>query len=200
MNETQTCSVCQRGDFCFVSESLRLVAAAKNAAPLIVSSNPVSQKNQHEIHRNRKTGARWVATSNRVMAYRDAAVLELKKQWRFGPPIKYPVIVWYKIYRKDQRRQDMANALEAVFDAMQQAGIVENDSLIVPRAICPIEIDKLHPRIELRLELWQPAAARDEELSPEVIEEFYSHRKTPYASKKTAQILRKIGAREEEKV
>lgn len=75
--------------------------------------------------------------------------------WRRAPVITVPLIVWYQVFRSDHRWQDQGNALEAIWDAMQQAGVVENDRLIIPRAIGPILIDPERPRVELHLELWQ---------------------------------------------
>lgn len=123
---------------------------------LVIPGNPVSQKN---------TGRRRVYAGGRarslprnhsaVKAYRDAALVELKIQWRQEAPIDEPVVVWFEIWRSDNRSQDQGNAMEAVWDAMQAAGVVTDDKWIIPRAIGPIHHEDAHPKVALYLRTWK---------------------------------------------
>lgn len=122
---------------------------------LVVTGDPVSQKNSGRRRIVRRGEAMLIPTNlKRARAYRESAWVQLREQWNFAPAITRPVVVEYQIYRSNQRRQDQGNAMEAIWDAMKDAGIVVDDWLIIPRAVGPLKVDPKDPRVELFLRLW----------------------------------------------
>lgn len=81
------------------------------------------------------------------------------KQIRFRSElrnIKTPILIHYRIYAKDKRRDRMniASAFDKSFeDALQKAGMLSNDNWTsVYGATFEFYIDKDNPRIEVRIE------------------------------------------------
>ncbi len=124
---------------------------------LVVAGNPVSQKNTKRVGVSKKSGKLFNYTPARVAKYKEDAYHQLVDQRNrlHIEMICVPVICWYAVYRADERSQDLGNSFEAVADELQRTGIVENDSLLIPRARGPIQFDKQNPRIEVTLEPWE---------------------------------------------
>ena len=129
----------------------------------VVTGNPVSQKNTKRAGVSKK-GKLFTYSPARIAKYKADAYKELVGQRNqmaaVAPMLIFPitihVVAEYRIYRSDHRLIDQGNATEAVWDALQAAGIVENDYLIIPRALGPIEYDKQNPRIEVTLQPYSP--------------------------------------------
>lgn len=61
------------------------------------------------------------------------------------------VIVRLWFYFPDARRRDTHNALKAIMDALEDAGIYKDDKTALPR-IMDYEVDRKNPRIEIEFE------------------------------------------------
>ncbi|EHQ63644.1 endodeoxyribonuclease RusA [Paenibacillus dendritiformis C454] len=62
------------------------------------------------------------------------------------------VRLWF--FFPDRRKRDTHNALKLLLDALEDAGIYENDQYALPR-IMDFEIDRQNPRIEIEFEEMQ---------------------------------------------
>ncbi|MEC4569479.1 RusA family crossover junction endodeoxyribonuclease [Paenibacillus sp. CMAA1739] len=62
---------------------------------------------------------------------------------------KVVVRLWF--YFPDKRRRDTHNALKALLDALEDAGMYEDDKMALPQII-DCEIDRKNPRIEIEFE------------------------------------------------
>ncbi|MFD1990071.1 RusA family crossover junction endodeoxyribonuclease [Paenibacillus nicotianae] len=58
--------------------------------------------------------------------------------------------IWF--YWKDNKRRDTHNCLKIMLDALQRAGVYEDDYKALPRII-DFEVDKSNPRVEIEIEL-----------------------------------------------
>lgn len=63
---------------------------------------------------------------------------------------KVVVRLWY--YWPDARKRDTHNTLKLLLDALESAGIYENDSLALPQ-IMDYQIDRANPRVEIEFEV-----------------------------------------------
>ncbi|MBI5193255.1 MAG: RusA family crossover junction endodeoxyribonuclease [Nitrospirae bacterium] len=72
----------------------------------------------------------WNKRSMRYLENLKALALELKKQCPIGFYINYPVELSFSVHRPTRHRIDADNCLKSIQDALQQAKIIENDSLI----------------------------------------------------------------------
>jgi crossover junction endodeoxyribonuclease RusA len=90
-----------------------------------------------------KNGQEWI----------DAAII-YAKQWQrktgwSKATGKVVMKLWY--YFPDKRRRDTHNTLKGLLDALEDAGLYEDDKMVLPR-IMDFETDKHNPRIEITIE------------------------------------------------
>ncbi len=106
-------------------------------------------KNRHIISMR---GSRPMLLPNKeYRAWKEDAAWQLKQ----APPItNYPISLTCLFYVKDNRGRDMDNMLASVLDALQKAGVIENDDWqhIRPITIDCAGIDKANPRVEVYLD------------------------------------------------
>jgi len=87
--------------------------------------------------------------------HKDNAVREYKQSFAMQTPAKYklniacPVMVFTTIFQKDRRR-DAHNATAVIYDALETAGVIYNDRLIVKWG-GTAKIDKKNPRVLISL-------------------------------------------------
>lgn len=118
----------------------------------IVEGAPVTKKNSLRVLKNRRTGKRFVAQSVQHNSWAEKAVWQLKAQ-RWGmKAISAPVNMAAVVYR-EKATGDLLNYLAAVSDALEKAGIVENDRLIVSLDGSRMAKDKARPRVEIELRM-----------------------------------------------
>lgn len=92
---------------------------------------------------------------NPVKKHNDELII---KQLRFKlkDKITTPIVIHYRIYAKDKRRDRMniASAFDKSFeDALQKAGMIANDNWVsVYGATFEFHIDKENPRVEVEIE------------------------------------------------
>lgn len=98
----------------------------------------------------RKVGAR-VLISREGREFRAAAAVALQRQMapRFGRRKVRASLVWYP---PDARRRDGDNLLKAIFDALQCAGVVDDDSQIEDFRVRRGAINRADPCVTVDLE------------------------------------------------
>ena len=128
---------------------------------------PATKKTSQRIVRNKRTGRMWVRPSERTDNWTASAVAQLKRQYGHGQryvgvdrrrgivtfgtgAIITPVNVRALVYRA-ANRGDLVNYLQAIADALEAAGVVENDRLIVSWDGSRLLLDRKRPRVELEL-------------------------------------------------
>ena len=116
----------------------------------IISGNPISKKNSHRAYR---VGSRlFVAPSGEYRKWELSAVKQLKTQFQ-DKTIIVPVNMSIRVYKKTAARCDLINLLDGPADALQAAGILENDCLIKRVDNCSLHIDRENPRTEIIITL-----------------------------------------------
>lgn len=121
-------------------------------ATFVIEGTPVTKKNHQRIGRNKKTGAPFILQSRPHESWVSHAVLQLRYQWRGQPAIAQPVNLAAVVYRA-RNTGDLLNYLAAISDALEAAGVVENDRLIVSLNGSRMTKDDARPRVELQLEV-----------------------------------------------
>jgi len=117
--------------------------------------------------RTKKTSNRLVRAGGRArilpskanVGWTNAAVLQLQaafRKWSRGwvgghGPVSVPVNVRALIYR-DANRGDAVGYYQAIADALEAAGVVENDRLCVSWDGSRLLVDRARPRVEITLE------------------------------------------------
>lgn len=71
-------------------------------------------------------------------------------------PITYPLHIKFLFYRADRRKVDLSNLYEFAQDALQAAGIIENDCLIESHDGSRKLYDKKNPRTEIYVSKYEP--------------------------------------------
>ena len=116
---------------------------------LVIKGRPVSQKNSRTVKR---FGRKLIPTpSGAVTAYKQAAMIQLRNQWRGRDTITAPVFVSLIVYQAKGQSIDLDNAIQAPLDALQAAKVIDNDyqaaHIDARRARDPV-----NPRVELWIE------------------------------------------------
>lgn len=98
---------------------------------------------------NRRTGRPFISSNDRVKSWQASAQLELIAQnWRVSGPVK----AYYHFYVGDNRGRDLDNMIASVNDALQLAGVIENDKWqILSIGGAHAEYDKADPRAVITL-------------------------------------------------
>ena len=111
----------------------------------IVEGKPVTQKNNKQLV---KIGGRLVPISNKqVRAWRKSAAEQLAVQWRKGP-IEGDLVVALSCYLSNRQRPDVDNLAAAPLDALQEVGVIVNDSQVVDLRVTKSR-DNENPRVEI---------------------------------------------------
>ena len=121
-----------------------------------IHGQPVSGKNSTQIRVNRKTGGRFVTTSDAAKTWQMEAVRQLVDQRGRTRTIYGPAYVEYVAYQTADTR-DIDNMESALFDALKKARVIEDDKLIVDHRGRKA-IDRENPRIEVTVRAIPDAA------------------------------------------
>jgi len=131
----------------------------------VVEGAPRTKKNSQRIARVK--GRPILLQSRQHDAWAEAAILQLRSQYPravrivevdrargvvtqgYGP-IRSPLNLRALIYR-DRSVGDLGNYLAAVCDALERAGVVENDRLIGGFDGSRLLVDRERPRVEIEL-------------------------------------------------
>lgn len=121
---------------------------------LIILGSPRTKKNSQRIMRS-KSGKPFVAQSEQHDAWATAAILQLRSKFmhvrpRHAGALTIDVNLAAKIYR-DRPVGDLGNYLAAICDALERAGVVENDRQITGFDGSRLRVDKKNPRVEMEL-------------------------------------------------
>ncbi len=121
---------------------------------LVIPGNVPSQKNSKEISVNRATGKRFVRSNDRVLAWKDMAIVSLRMQFKDYKVVGYPIKCVLVFYFDNFRRHDLDNAASGVMDALVAAGVIEDDSVkyVDLLALQYGGYDKTNPRVDINLE------------------------------------------------
>jgi len=113
---------------------------------------PTTKKNSQRIVR-RKDGTPFILQSAKHDSWAKSAIIQLRTQHGcLGmPTYRDKVRLTARVFRQ-KRVGDLLNYLAAVSDALEHAGVVENDKLIVSLDGCELLHDKANPRVELEIE------------------------------------------------
>jgi Holliday junction resolvase RusA-like endonuclease len=97
---------------------------------LTINGKIPSKKNSKQISFNRRTGKRFVRSSDRYLAWQTDILYEIKclpaKRY-FDGPIK----IEYLFEVKKGNRSDVDNMIATINDILQESSIIENDLLIM---------------------------------------------------------------------
>lgn len=122
---------------------------------LVIEGRPTTKKNSLRIAKNKTTGKRFVMQSKQSNNWAVRAVWQIKAQAR-GQAFTGPVNMAAVVYRQ-VAAGDLLNYLAAVSDALEAAGVVENDRLIVQLDGCRLDKDADRPRVEVTLTAMEAA-------------------------------------------
>jgi len=121
-----------------------------------IYGNPIVKKNTRPVYINKATGKRFIGKSKRLKEYEDMAVAQLEKQIirekQDTFPLFEPIKIIYKFYRKDKRRVDCSNMIEAPQDCLIKAGIISDDN-IIKKITAEKFYSKDNPRTEIEIEV-----------------------------------------------
>lgn len=121
---------------------------------LTLDGNVPSQKNGKEIAFNRATGRRFVRSNDRVTAWKEIAVTELRRQFHGYVVTDYPITIALVVYFDNLRRHDLDNAASGVMDALVAAEVITDDNVNFVDCLT-LQYgghDKLNPRVEIFLD------------------------------------------------
>jgi len=114
-----------------------------------IEGAPRTKKNSQRIARVK--GRPIVLQSRQHDAWAQGAILQLRSQWRRCDwAVDFAVNLRAHVYR-DRAVGDLLNYLAAVSDALEAAGVVANDRLIVSLDGSRLLVDRARPRVEIEL-------------------------------------------------
>ncbi|MFA4944910.1 MAG: hypothetical protein WC789_09450 [Lentisphaeria bacterium] len=128
------------------------------AFALHIPGHCYSKKNHREIHSNRRTGRRFLGKSDRLSAYEEYAVFEIRRQWRGRPTLMGPVRVALKVWWY-RAHPDALGPAETVYDVLEHAGVVKNDRQLIPWGTPAVERIKVSSPEDERVEVTVEAEA-----------------------------------------
>lgn len=92
---------------------------------LVVVGSPAIKKNRNRVIRVK--GRPFIIPSKKAVDWEKDAVSQLKAQWRDKPPIEGPLSATLHIHLSSRQNGDMFNYDQAPLDALQEAGVIQND-------------------------------------------------------------------------
>ena len=129
---------------------------------LVIEGAPRTKKNSL---RRLKRGKRIFTVPSAAHEQWEAiAVAQLRRQfteWSRGwpgghGPLSAPINMKATVYRERAGRADLLNYLSAVSDALERAGVLEDDRLVASVDGSRLLLDRGHPRVEIDLTPCEP--------------------------------------------
>lgn len=118
------------------------------AVTLQILGRPITKKNSlRRIQRGKRV---FSVGSEALIAWEQSAEIQLRNQWR-RPALDVPVHMRAIVYRQTAVG-DLLNYLAAVSDALEKAGVVTDDKLILSVDGSRLAKDAKRPRIEVEIE------------------------------------------------
>jgi Holliday junction resolvase RusA-like endonuclease len=116
---------------------------------LVIDGPPRTKKTSNRIVTRKRDGRQFVIPSSANEAWTKSAVKQLLVQ-SYAPPIRTPVTMRATIYR-EKNLGDLIGYLQAIADALEEAGVVTNDRLIMAFDGSRMLKDAARPRVEIEL-------------------------------------------------
>ena len=118
---------------------------------MTIPLQPRTKKNNSRIVTNHKTGKPFLIPSKEYKDYERDAGMFLKGR---GMKIDYPVNVKCVFYRKDRRRCDLPNLLNAIADILVHYEVLADDNFNIIASMdgSRVEVDRENPRTEITIE------------------------------------------------
>lgn len=122
-----------------------------------IPTEPRTKKNHQQIRYNRRSGRRFISTSNEYKSYvaETSFILnQIKIKNKLKKPITGPVNVKAIYYMASRRIVDISNLHECLHDVLVHAGILLDDScrVIIGTDGSRVRYDKENPRTEVTIE------------------------------------------------
>lgn len=98
----------------------------------VIPISPISKKNSRPIFRNKKTGKVFLGKNKRLNEYEKALHLILNSQkniFKITQPLSKKLRSDFTFEMKNTLRLDADNAMQGIFDSLQECQIIENDKL-----------------------------------------------------------------------
>lgn len=122
---------------------------AGEAWSFVVLGNPRTKKTSQVIRR-KGDGTPFIASATFTKDWADSAIAQLRAHWHRGGALVQPVAVRALIYR-DRNVGDATGFYQAIGDALQNSGVIMNDSLIEHWDGSRRLKDADNPRVEIYL-------------------------------------------------
>lgn len=126
-----------------------LDAGAKVIAHFVVTGPPRTKKNSARIFK-RADGSPFIMPSKQAKSWQKDAAAQIARQNVNRLHLQRPVNVVALVYR-ERAVGDLVNYLQAIADALEQAGVVRNDKWIVTWDGSRLKKDKARPRVEITI-------------------------------------------------
>jgi Holliday junction resolvase RusA-like endonuclease len=122
---------------------------------IVISGNPVSQKNQKRIART-KDGRPFIVSSKKVLAWKKAAQGQIAEQWGSRETIDGGIELAIDIqsYLGPRQKIDTDNLAAAPLDILEKSGVISNDYW-VRRVVSERHRDVDNPRVEITLTTYE---------------------------------------------
>jgi len=125
----------------------------KAICKFIIPGAPAIKKNSRVIRKSFVTGKPFLGKSGKLVAAENLAAYELidqKNRLRLVM-IDFPVTVKFSFYLPTRTTPDLSNLYQLPEDALERAGILENDRLIFSHDGSRRFIDTANPRTEIEI-------------------------------------------------
>jgi Holliday junction resolvase RusA-like endonuclease len=102
---------------------------------ITIHGSTPSKKNNKQIFINRKTGKRFITSSESYKTWHSHALMQVKgrpDKHRFG---RTPVSIVIDFVVENLRPWDLSNKVESVMDLLVDAGVIEDDNRFVARQL-----------------------------------------------------------------
>lgn len=116
---------------------------------LIITGPPATKKNHSRIVQPKGWKHPRLLPSKPAVKWEQAAVWQLKNQWR-QPPVGDAVSVCALVYR-EKNIGDLCGYLQAIGDALEKGGVIVNDRLIASWDGSRLLKDPANPRVEIEI-------------------------------------------------
>ncbi len=121
---------------------------------ITIPLHPRTKKNSSRIVTNKKTGKPFLIPSKEYKEYEADVGFIINASSGRGLKIDYPVNVQCIFYRKDHRRCDLPNLLNAIDDILVHCEVLADDNfnIIAGHDGSRVRVDKENPRTEICIE------------------------------------------------
>ena len=121
---------------------------------IIIPGQTRSKKNSKVIRYKWLKGKKvpFITSSDHYTKWAEQAINWIRKQKYSAWDGDYPLEVKFFLFREDKRKWDIDNIYCGSLDILQQTGIIVDDSAthVIP-VFCGWSIDRMNPRVELKL-------------------------------------------------